>query len=511
MNVSPVPEPHRILIDRPYWCVLIVLASVLLSFWAIYLDPVINSDGIGMVRAARYFSTNEWRLGLDVAGQPFYPMLMALLSRITGMSAAYSGYALSAGFHACLAVGFTALVGGLGGGRAAQGLAALVVLLYPALNEVRSYIVSDAAYWAFYVWSLAWFLHYAAEHRRRSLGMWVAMGLTALLFRLEASVFLIIAALWLRVRYTGIRRAWALKIPVVAAAAGVIVCYALWQQAWQSGAPAEQLLLHPVDHVIGTWHALGRAWRFKLEALGGEFFDRYSLEYDDAALLVTLLLMSGAALVKTLGLLYTALAAYALAGLKRVLSGERRYWWGIFTSLSLVLLLVPAFTEFAADKRVTMTAALTILAIVPLLLERVWRTRIEGCGRRPWVFPVILLLVLGSGFKGLDLRTAQYHLRQAGSWLRANVASGSSLYTNNRIVVYYSGLEGYRSGADYSWRHAMNMVHRDQWRDYDYLALEIKKANRHREGILMRNLELKPSRIFTNDLGDRVLLFKTKR
>lgn len=511
---AAAPPPHRLVLARPGFHALLAAASLLLSLWAVYMDPVINADGIGDVRATQYFLDAGWRAALEAGEQPVYAMLAAVLSRVTGMSAAHGLYALTAGFFALLVVGFVVLASILGGSRRAGLLAALLVLLLPALNGLRPLVSADPGYWAFYVWSLAYFIHYAASRERRSLAGWALATLAASLFAVEALVFLLVVPLWLLVHGAAGGRGRLLRLLVLAAGSAVLLGCALWVQVRPGGATAGQLLLHPVDLLAEGWREMGRALDFKLEALRGGFLDQYSRDYDHAALAATLLVLCVGGLVKALGFVYSILAGCALAVIGRSLAVRQRYWWGVFAVLSGLLLLVPALTRFAVDARDAMPAALTLLAIVPPALAGLWRSRSHGSRRRQWLLPVALVLslalVIGAGVKGLDLRGQPMHLREAGLWLRAAAAPESSLYSNSRIIVYYSGLDGYRPGSDYSWQEAMTTVWRGQWRDHDYLALVITAGNEHREGILMRKLDVEPVKTFVGGDGDRVLIFDTR-
>ncbi|MGA8260792.1 MAG: hypothetical protein WB783_11310, partial [Arenicellales bacterium] len=105
MSAFPAAQPHRIVYERPGWCAFLVLASLALSFWAIHLNPVINADGTGAVRAARSMLGGRWHEGLELARRPFYSALIALTSRVTGMTAAHGAYVLNTGLFAVLVLG----------------------------------------------------------------------------------------------------------------------------------------------------------------------------------------------------------------------------------------------------------------------------------------------------------------------------------------------------------------------------------------------------------------------
>ncbi|MGA8261970.1 MAG: hypothetical protein WB783_17290, partial [Arenicellales bacterium] len=449
---------------------------------------------------------------LELARRPFYSALIALTSRVTGMTAAHGAYVLNTGLFAVLVLGYAALVETLGapvpGGRPALWMAAFVVLLYPALNGFRSFVAADVGYWACYVWSLAWFMHHAETGQRRSLSMWALAALAALLFSLEALVFLVLIPAWEWARGGGRGGgARVKKVLVVLAGIAVLVVYALWQQAWQSGAPAGGLLRHPLHHLVHAGHETVQGLRFKLEGLRSVFLDQFSRHYDAVALLTTVALLSLAAVVRALGLVYAAVAAGSWLGARRMLPSVVRYWWGVFLTTSVVLLLVPAFTRFQVTPREAMTAALTVSAIIPLGLDRARRLRSSGESHWRWLLPAVLVLVLVSGAAGLYRHRDHTELRQAGLWLRSVAPPGRSVYSNSRVVVYYSGLRGNRPESRYTWQEAMRMVWSNEWRRYDYLAVVIDHAKAYRRGILIRDIQTTPLKVFANSAGDRVLIF----
>ncbi|MDZ7841783.1 MAG: hypothetical protein U5R46_13365 [Gammaproteobacteria bacterium] len=510
MNGSST-APHRVVLDRPGFHALVAAASLLLSLWAVYLDPVLNSDGISEVRAAGHFRDAQWRAAIDMAGHPLYAMLGGVVSRVTGMSPAFGLHTVNAGLFALLAVGFTALASVLGGGARARVLAAVLVLLFPALNGFRPEVAGEPGYWAFYVWSLAYFLHYAAARNGRWPAGALLAGIAALFFALEAILFLVSVPLWRWVRDRPGASGRLLKGGAIVAGCGLLLVYALWSRQWHAQGPVGELLLHPLEHLAVAWQELGRGVRFKIESLRHEFLDEYSRSFERTALLATIVVMVVAGIIKALGVVYSALALYALSVSRRVLTPEQRCWWAVFAVVSSMLLLVPAFVEFAVDERDAMVAALTLLAIVPPALERLATDRTAGFRRPRWLLASALVLVLVSGIKGLDLRSQHLHLREAGLWLRAAAAPESSLFSNSQVVVHYSGLSGYRPGADYSWQEAMRDVWRGGWRDYRYLAMVIEAGEAHREGILMRRIDIEPVMTFTGDNGGKVLVFDTKR
>lgn len=510
MTAHTVSEPHRIVFDRPLWCLALIALSAVVSAWAVYLDPVINSGAVADLQAARIIAAGQWRDGLMLAEVPLYASLLGVASGLSGAGIVAVAHVMEAVFHVALVLGFASLTAVMGGGRAAQALAAMLILLSPALNELRAAVGASAGYWAVYVWSLAYMGYWLAVPVTRRLAAWLLCGLVGLLLSVDMVLFLLIAPLWLWARPPVEPRHRLLKLAPLAACILVLLALLAVRQALHDGAPAMPVLLQPFEHGIEGWQALERALGFKLEALRGSFLDEFSQTYDQAALLAALLWMCVIGLLGALSFVYALLAAYAMVVVKRLLPARVFHAWKVHLILAFALLPVHALTGFAVAPGQAMVAALTLLAPVPLILERWWRNWVDLVVGYRWILPAVLAVVVAVGIMGLDLRTHEEHLRRAGQWLDETAAPASSVYSNSRVVAFYSGLD-VDPRRTYSWRRVMNMVQRGEWREHDYLAISIPASRAHREHILTRQIDARPIKVFTGSAGGRVLIFSSAR
>lgn len=510
MTAHTVPEPHRILLDRPLWCLAVAVLSILVSAWAVYLDPVINSRAVTDLQAARHIAAGQWQTGLWLADTPVYAWLLGLVAGISGAGVVAVAHVVGAVLHAALVLGFAALSAVMGGGRAAQTLAAVLILLSPALNELRAAVDGGPGYWAFYLWSLAYMGYWLAVPVTRRLAAWLLCGLAGLLLSADMSLFLLVAPLWLWARPPVEPRHRLFKLAPLGASVLVLLALVAVRQALHDGVPAMQALVQPFEHGIEGWQALERALAFKLEALRDGFVDEFSQTYDQAALLTALLWMCLGGLLTALGVVYAVLAAYAVVVVKRLLPARVFHAWKVHVVLALALLPVHGLTGFTVAPEEAVVAALTLLAPVPLILERWWRNWVERVVGYRWILPAVLAVVVAAGILGLDLRSHEEHIRRAGTWLGETAAPGSTVYSNSRVVAFYSGLAIDRRRT-YSWRRAVNMIQRDEWREHDYLAIVIPAARAHRERILRRQIDARPIKVFTGSAGGRVLIFSSAR
>ena len=161
-----------------------ILASLVLSAWCLFLDDVINNDGILYVRTAELISRGEWQAAIGSYKWFFYPLLMAIVGKLTGLSLELSAHVLNAGFTALTVVTFISLVRELGGSRSVVMAAAILVLLFPGLNEYRSFVIRDAGYIAFYTLALLLFVRNLKGPTWWLTTGWIATMVVATLFQI---------------------------------------------------------------------------------------------------------------------------------------------------------------------------------------------------------------------------------------------------------------------------------------------------------------------------------------
>ena len=121
--------------------VVCTIVSVLLSLWCIHIDHVINNDGIEYIRTAERLADSDWAGAIAAYKWPFYPLLMLLVSKITGVSYMVSGHILNTLFFTGAVLLFVLTVRAFGGdSKRLTVLAAFVALTHPTFNEYLSLI-----------------------------------------------------------------------------------------------------------------------------------------------------------------------------------------------------------------------------------------------------------------------------------------------------------------------------------------------------------------------------------
>ena len=165
--------------------VLATLASIILSAWAVSLDDVINNDGILYLQIAELLDRGEWQVAFQLYKWPFYPLLISLVANVPGLGYEHAAHLLNAALTALTVVCFISLVRELGGDQGTVLAAAIVIVLYPGINEYRSFIIKDTGYIAFYLLSLLYFFRSLRSPGWGQVVTWISSILVATLFRIE--------------------------------------------------------------------------------------------------------------------------------------------------------------------------------------------------------------------------------------------------------------------------------------------------------------------------------------
>lgn len=500
--------PHKIILEQPKLCLLAFLASLVLSLSAIYLDPVINRDGILYVRAAEFFASGNWSNGFALHSSPFFSLLVALVSKTPGVSIPYAAYFINALFYGLVVLGFIAFVRALGGEGRILWWAALVILAYPFLNKFRPFIIRDVGYWAAYLWGLSYFFQYIQTKQKWSLGCWAVLTIIAALFRFEGLALLLVLPLWLWASHAQQSVKLYARIICAIVIVAAMACFTLWQYAAETVTSLRNFVENPIDHLVHSWMIAAREIGFKLDVIRREFLEQFSEKFSYLVLLLTVLLLVILKTGKALGIVNFGLVLYGIKIRKTIFTRQVQHWLGVVIVLQCLILAEFALINLFLTDRYPVALALTLLVLVPFLVEHLLQYWRDGRVRSKWLGPIVLALILIAGIESLDVRTQKQYIKDAGLWLRSQVSQDSSLYSNDSIFIYYSGLDGFRSGAAYSWKEAMVEVWQERWTDYDYFVIVLHRNELYREKGLLRRLKMKPLKEFQGRKGGKVLIFK---
>lgn len=488
------------------------IASMLISAWSVFADPIINHDGVQYLLAANDFAAGRFNEGISLFKWPTYAISIALVSKLTPLGVENSAHLLNALLFASLVCGFLFTVRTLGGTRSTLIFAAILLLLFPSLNKFRPFVIRDAGYLSFYVWALGFlFVHCRTQGFRPLLAAAVSLTIAGL-FRIEA--FAIMAMVPIILLGTRASSTWQKRWFWLAGA--IVVCVmciglALWVFGAESRIPLQTFKSNPLD---STAQIIGQVWQqitFRLDTIRYEFLTEFSGDFAPTVLVVTLLIMVAYESLRRLAFVYAVLAWHAWYRKLVFQQSAVRHFWQLLLLAHLVLLTAFTFSKMFIASRYTMALVLTVLVAAPFSIEHFynrWRTRDKNKNVRIG-FPVLVVIISLLGIDSLDLWTDKRYVRDAGQWVNTNSETSARLYSNSHIVMHYAGRDALRSGRLFNWQETMLLAGQLEWRTYDYFALQFEVDHLDRKNRFQATVGLTPVKVFANSEGDQVAVYQT--
>jgi hypothetical protein len=487
------------------------VASMLISAWSVFADPIINQDGVQYLLAANDFSSGQFRAGISLFKWPTYAIAIAVVSKLTPFGIESSAHLLNALLFASLVCGFLFTVKKLGGTRSTLIFAAIILLLFPSLNKFRPFIIRDAGYLSFYIWALGFL--FAHCQTRKLTPLIVAMVCLAIagLFRVEAFAILAIVPiilLGIHAKSTWQKR-W---FWLAGAIAACLMCIglALWVFGAESKIPFQTFKANPFD---STAQIVGHVWQqitFRLDTIRYEFLTEFSGDFAPTVLVLTLLIMVAYESLRRLAFIYAVLAWHAWYRRLVFQQASVRYFWQLLLLAHLVLLTAFTFSKMFIASRYTMALVLTVMVAVPFSVEHFykrWQTRDRAKNIR-FGFPLLVTVITLLGIDSLDLWTDKRYVRDAGQWVDTNSEPSARLYSNSHIVMHYAGRDALRSGRLFNWQETMFLAGGLEWRTYDYFALQFEIDYLDRKKRFEDTVGLLPAKVFANSDGDQVAVYQ---
>ena len=452
---------------------LLVLVSLLLSLWLVVIDPIVNRDAITYLRAADAYLQNGFFASQQMYGRPLISVCFAIVHQLTGISLLHSGLILTSLFYALLCVAFVATVQTMGGNRRVQILAAVVILSHPMLNNYRSAIMRDPAYWAFILLAFRELLLFSRNSTVSRQLKWFGYISLASLFRFEGLFFVAFAPLSLLAvghepgRFRACLRLLALPLCIAAALSAALVIY-------QLSASAGDSLFPDIGQYIDRLVTFPEQFAQRSAATGQALLE---FSARDDAITASL---AGLAAVLALNILRALTWPYvfvlAWARLSRLSFGLRRSDANMINvHLVISLLYLGLFTlinQFMLE-RYSSIFVLFALLYLPFVLNTLW-DKAAGKGK-------LLVLVLLVGMSLDSAHNTDYRkafIRDAKDWLLDNTAKNTTVISNERYIAYFSERQyDWENSGRHNFTVAKLAARPDYWQNGDYMAIAVK----HRE------------------------------
>ena len=490
----------------------VFIACAVISWWSVFADPIINIDGILYLQSADAFARGEFNEALSFHKWPLYPFLISFIHQISGFNLELSAHILNGLLNALTCIAFIYLIRELGANKTTIVIATLVIVFFPGLNELRTYIIRDHGYIAFYLISLYCLIRALDIRSRGFLFLSMIAMVIATLFRIEGAVFLIaMPIIYLNSRADVESMNRVLFYMLVILTTVILVTLFGW---WLHVPNINTGNLHfSFENIQSGWGQAGQFLDKKITLLKDHIIDTSS---DTTGRLVYIWTVFGIIFAQVLIILSIPYAYLTWYGFSRDLIFPEFHAlkpWKLFILFNFIILVVFTLTKFFLTDRYPLALAVTLLATVPFALNSVydrWNSKPRNCIKSTWGYLLVILLLLVNSYEGLTSYSNKHYLKEAGNWLKDNIAQDSRLYTDNQLIGFYSGATMNNLKIVNERRDLVNQFYRGKWINFDYLALEIKPDPQFLSH-LNKTLWVEPEMVIKGERGREVRIYNIKK
>lgn len=482
--------------------------SILLSVYAIVLNPVLSSDSILYLRTAEAFAASGMSGALELYSWPFLSILIALLNSITGLSFELSAYLLSTFFYLVICGAFICVIRELGGSSRTQWVAAFLVLTYPTLNDYRDYIIRDHGFWALLLCSLVFLLRFQSNSGFRNAIGWLLCATTAVAFRIEASALLCIAPLALLFGDTKPLRKKFESAGLLYALTFSLVLLLLFVVTGFTDSLSVSQVLADIRYIPAMLAEISQGILVSSDAINLALSNPYLADdigfvYVSGLLMLLVFQIMHAFLPNNLILLIwgrgLAHKPFSSGGLNIIVCHL------VVIFLYLVFAII---TKQFTNDRFMVPLCLMLLLWLPFYADAIIE---QFCQQKVRWSPVLLsLLLIYSLFDSLiSTGTSKQHIADAVAWLNTNTGKESKLLTNNAHIAYF-GPQKFDNCA-YNLNPARAYFKKD-CPGRNLLVIEMKEEDRDLAKRLKSLQRYKGFRVinrFSNERQDQIVILQT--
>lgn len=392
-----------------------------------------NPDAVIYLRAAEYFSADQWNQGFSVYRWPLYSLFIASLMPLTGGDALLASHVVNALLTVGTTTAFIALASRLtNGDKAFVTVATIMIVFHPQLMELRPWVIRDHGYFCFFLVAVYCAV---ADNQKPSLRLKLALAVSlalATLFRIEGLFLTLLVALYyVLVRLRSVtQQASVIGIFIVATAAALPFIFGVWSSGtfknWMSGniVPAHNPLFAP--------EILRRVETLKKEVLthgSGHGWQAY------ISIVIGLTLSQ---IVRAFTPVYSVLAFFAFLP-HRLLPRQAVLPVIWFSAGQLPMFFLFTFIMALLDWRYPMAFALVLMFAAVAVVTASWRELLMARTRAFFVFPTMISALAIAWALDIPRNDRFAYFGEAANWIKENVPAEANVWMNDPRIAYFAG------------------------------------------------------------------------
>lgn len=481
-----LPEKHLI--------TLFTFLGAVLTGWIGYTQHGwVTDDSIIYFEAAKLFAMGQWRHGFELYDWPLYPILLMLIHELTTLTVQQSAQIWNVFFFSLTTYSFLAFIRLAGGDK--RTIACGAALLFSSayiVGDVLPMLLRDEGFWAFFIISLVFLLRFYRTYEFKWALCWQISIFIAMLFRIEALVFLLLTPLYILCNKAFDWKERLLqysKTQVLSLSASFL--FILLVTLSPSLQPADLGRIQEFFTILPRMYAqITQGLVHKSQLMGELILGKY---LDDFGLLGICLTLVCITLIKVAG----------SAGLPAILSlatPQKERCKGLQDDAHQLMLwvmvigamnaLVMIMTTFILSGRYVIPLAFMLLIMAAFALSNLRKYLAVQDGKvqlQQLLFALIVLLIAVHLIKNiLPPKNNHNYEQQAVDWMMVKSAPQNLIFFNSAKLRYYAG-QPYTYGPD-SWQWTLEAIQNHSIHKHDYLVLSLNGENVEQTKYLSRIL-----------------------
>lgn len=415
-----------------------VAVSLIISFVSRIFPSTLNDDSYVYIRTAEIFIDQGAQAALNHYSWPVFSILIALVSK-TGLTTISSAFLLNSLFFALLTFVFISIVKVIDSNRKTLVIAAACILVFPEVNEYRSMIIRDIAYWSLVLFSLWQLLLYTKNQQIIHSIAFTASLILATVFRVEALAYLVVIPLmhitfasseflrksYLKLFLSNIAILISLTILLLIADVNVVAQVVEFVSRYRPF--LDNLLNSNPEHAA---------------ALSVEIFGDHAATFSDGYL--GLFIASGLFSILTAKLITGIGAPLVLLGsavaTKQKIKVERCFLLplGSYLFVNFVIVCVFIFVTRYLPTRHTMIFSLVVLILIALVTKKLldYAEKSKLSLLRGGIYFLLIYCTVDANF---SFGKSKNYVANAVAWIDQNSPASQPMLTNNHALAYGSG------------------------------------------------------------------------
>lgn len=432
-------------------CFFAVLASIVSTLIISLTTEIYNNDAYSYIRAAELITDNGLQAEIKNYTWLGYSSLIAGFGQL-GFDLFQAGLLVNGAMHALLIFVFIKCSHEIGGNVTTTAMAALVILLYPQLNEYRSLIIRDMGFWAFSMLGL-WQLLIISKKITQLVDtsysqilppafIFTFATLFAILFRVEAILYLLLCPISLAF-HSAKNKKNALHsfylTGLIAISSLFLLYFFLSINSINLFVAFQNLALRYEPFLESNIFSYRAQASSMSAALFGEYGAAFSNQYLSIFLIGGFVAMILATIFNTAGLPLGLLIIYGIKKYKSYFAdilGNNKRVIAVYVGVNLLILTVFVFTTRFSSNRYSVLLCIIGLLFVPIVIEKKF---LEYDFKKQKIFSLCVGLIFFFCFidSFFSFGRSKSFINEANVWIENHPSV--PLLTNNYSIAYASG------------------------------------------------------------------------